>query len=200
MRHSARNGVRWVRASRQASEAPAASALAETPSPGVTIQGAPMVDWEPAPGAHQSTEHAAYRLGGDASAGASALMQVRFPGFGVGALVVFILDMGISLAGAIPVSEAAKLWRDGLLTLTGTMPAIFASVVPSDASVGLAEIHAFAPPTDGGTLSRPNDLLSRLDLTSLGAPTRQVGPCVGFAARLAGPLSDREASELVAEG
>jgi hypothetical protein len=173
-----------------------ASALAE----GTAGTPDPLVDWQPTPGGHQSDMTATYRLGGDAQSGVSAIVRANFPGFGIqGGSILFRLDMGISIGRALSLGEAARMFRDGLLLVTSTIPEVFAEISPSASDVQLAEIHVQAAATDGNNRNRPNNLLDRLDLKILGSPTRTVGPSLGFSARLSGPLSQREAAELVVE-
>jgi len=177
---------------------PAASAAAESPSPGATITPAPLVEWQPTPGGYQSTEACSYRLGGDGSAGISALVTAQFP-HRISGSVLFTIDIGLSLANPLRLGDAAMILRDGLLLTTDTLPNVFADILPADADVTQAEVHFLAAETDGNNRNRPNKLLQRLDLSSLGSATRDVGPSMGFAARLSGPLVEREAAELVAE-
>jgi hypothetical protein len=72
-------------------------------------------------------------------------------------------------------------------------------VLPAEAEVTLGELHIIAPTTTGDTTARKNDLQQRVDLSSLGKPSRPVGPAMGFAAQLAGPLTENEATTLVAD-
>ncbi len=178
--------------------APVASAAAEPPSAGATVTPTPLVEWRPTPGGHQSTEHCSYRLGGDASSGISALVTAQFPSRITGS-VLFTIDIGLSLASPLRLAGAAMILRDGLLLTTATLPIVFTDILPADADVTQAEVHFLAATVDGNNRNRPNDLLQRVDLSSLGSATREVGPSMGFAARLSGPLAEREAAELVAE-
>jgi len=160
----------------------------------------PLVNWEPTPGGHQSDMSATYRLGGDAQAGVSALVRAAFPGFGIqGGSIVFKLDVAVSINRPVNLGEAGRLFRDGLVLVTATMPDVFTEILPADANVQLAEIHVLAAGTDGNNKNRPNKLLDRLDLSLFGIPTRTVGPSLGFSARVPGPLTEHEASELVVE-
>jgi hypothetical protein len=72
--------------------------------------------------------------------------------------------------------------------------------MPAEASVYQVEIHALAASSDGIDKNRPNDLLSRIDMSTLGTPTRRLSEHVGVAFRVSGPLSEHEAGELVADG
>ena len=113
--------------------------------------------------------------------------------------MVFKADVGVSIDRMLRLDEAAWLLRDALVLVTAVVPDVLADVVPSDASVQQAEVHLLAATTEGGNKNRPNEIPQRLDLSSLGTPTRAVGPQLGFAARLAGPLSAYEAAEVVVE-
>ena len=179
---------------------PASAAMeAATPAGGVSAPG--LFNWEPTPGAYQTTESASYRLGGDATVGISAVAVARLPSFGVRQTnsAVFTIDIAISLANAIRLAEAAKMLRDGLVLTTTALPAALADVLPGDADVTLVEVHILAATSDGHNLNRSNDLLSRIDMSSLGAPTRTVGPLLGFAAQVSAALTERDATELVVE-
>jgi len=74
--------------------------------------------------------------------------------------------------------------------VTATLPGMLADVMPGDASTNHAEVHFLAATQHGspGTQgNRQNDVLQRVDLSPLGTPTRDIGPSMGFAARLPGP-------------
>jgi hypothetical protein len=184
---------------RYLSERPPASAAAVASS--VASISPPLIDWEPTPDMDQSTEQASYRLGGDAATGISTVVNIRFPGFGRGGnSVVFTMDVGISLQASIRLADAALIWRDALVLTGSTLPTVLASILPAEGEVGLAEIHAIAQRNDGKTGSRTNDISSRLDLSSLGNPSRSPLPdSMGIAARVPGPLTERDAAELVAD-
>jgi hypothetical protein len=107
--------------------------------------------------------------------------------------------MAISIPRAVYLGEAARLLRDGLVLVTAVMPEVFAEILPFHAEVQTAEIHLLAANTDGNSRNRPNNLLERLDLSLFGSPTRAIGQSLGFSARVPGPLSEREAAELVVE-
>lgn len=180
---------------------PPASALADPLGPGANVEAPMMADWAPTPGGHQSIDHAEYRLGGDAKAGVSTLVTVRFPGWGPqGGNFVFTLDVGISVARPLRLADAASLWRDGLVLVSAVLPRVFEDLMPADTSVHQVEIHALAASSDGIDRNRPNDLLSRIDMSPLGTPTRHLSEHVGIAFRVSGPLSEHDAGELVADG
>jgi hypothetical protein len=173
---------------------PAASATTEA----TTAVAAPLVDWEPTPG-HQSTEYASYRLGGDATGGVSCLVSTTFPGYGVHGSVVFKVDMALSLANTLRLGDVARLLRDALVLASASLPEVFVDILPVDAELHQVEVHLLAPSLDGTNRNRPNELLQRVDLSQIGAPTRAVGPLMGFAARISSPLTDRDAAELVVQ-
>ena len=184
---------------------PAAQAIGEQSTPGTTMNAPFLSDWVPTPGGYQTYDYCTYRIGGDATVGISALLAVRLPGLqgpGGGGSVVFTADVALSLQKAIRLAEAAMILRDGLVLVTATLPESIAEVLPSDATTNHAEVHFLAatqygsPATQG---NRENDVQQRVDLSPLGTPTRNIGQSMGFAARLPGPLTDREASDLVCE-
>jgi hypothetical protein len=180
--------------------APAASAIA-TDAPQLATATRSLGVWTPTPGGHQSNEHASYRLGGDAKDGVSALATVQLPRVGsFGGAMLFIIDIAISLATAIRLGDAATLWRDGLVLTSALLPAALIDILPAEADATQAELHAFAAATDGHQLNRPNDLAVRLDLSSLGSPTRPLRSSIGFAMRLVGALAEMEAADVVAQG
>jgi hypothetical protein len=184
---------------------PAAPAIGEPPTPGTTVNAPFLTDWVPSPGGYQTYDYCTYRIGGDATVGISALVTVRLPGFSGpvgGGSVVFTADVAISLERTIRMAEAAMILRDGLVLVTATLPGMLADVMPGDASTNHAEVHFLAATQHGspGTQgNRQNDVLQRVDLSPLGTPTRDIGPSMGFAARLPGPLTEREAADLVCE-
>jgi len=155
---------------------------------------APLADWEPTPDGHQSHEHASYRLGGDASAGLSSLVTVQFPSSSVGASVAFTIDIAVSLANALTLGQVARLLRDGLVLVTSALPEVLADLVPAQAMTNHAEVHLLAPPK-----RTPNTLCERINLHQLGQPPSAGGPLRGCAAGLAGPLTERDAAELVVD-
>ena len=178
---------------------PAASATTEPLPPGATVTAPFLTEWVATPGGHQSTEYCTYRLGGDASVGISALVTTRFPGFGIDGSVVFAADVALSLQNIVRLADAVLILRDGLVLVTTTLPDVLADILPVEAGLSTAEVHFLAAEQDGKQHNRGNQLVQRLDLSSLGQPTRTVGPSMGFAARLSVPLTDREASELVCD-
>jgi hypothetical protein len=156
--------------------------------------------WQLTPDAHQSGEAASYRLGGNATAGISALATIQLPMVGANTgSIILALDIALSLMGPIRFAEAACLLRDGLILTSATLPTALEDVLPAEAEVTLGELHIAAPTTMGDNTARNNDLQKRIDLSSLGGPTRAVGPTMGFAAQLVGPLTGIEATALVAE-
>jgi hypothetical protein len=112
--------------------------------------------------------------------------------------IVLALDIALSLMRPIRFAETARLLRDGLILTSATLPLALDDVLPADAEATLGELHITAPTTMGDITARNNDLQQRVDLSSLGAPSRPVGPAMGFAAQLAGPLTESEATALVA--
>lgn len=158
----------------------------------------PLGVWSATPDAHQSMEAASYRLGGDANAGISALVRVELPAVAHGGSVVVTVDLAVSLARSLRLAELAMLWRDGLWLVSDLAPDALQEILPADAEAMQVEIHALASERfQGGAANR---LAGRIDLSSLGAPTREIGPSVGFAAYPPSTMSEHAATELVADG
>lgn len=154
--------------------------------------------WIATPDGHQSAEHATYRFGGDATRGVSAVATVSFPQVGsVRGDAVFIVDIALSLRSAVRLGEAAGLWREGLVLTSAALPEALADILPPAADAVRGELHALAAGTDGHERNRPNELGKRLDLSSLGSPSRPVGASIGVAIRLIGPLAEVEAADAV---
>ena len=190
-------GATVTRRLRDLSAAAAISATATAATP------APIDSWVITPDAHQSIDHCSYRLGGDASAGVSALVTVALPGFGrPGGSVVIKLDVAVSLASVLSLVDAARIMADGLVLTTSVITEALADVLPADSDVTHGELHLLAAPRPGTTAdpsNEPNDLRQRLDLTSLGERGQVHPPHFGFAAHLPGPLTERQALELTIE-
>lgn len=110
------------------------------------------------------------------------------------------LDIALSLAQPIQLGETARLLRDGLLLTSAALPQALDHFVPADAQVTRAEIHITAPNTMGDTTARDNDLQQRVDLSSLGEPSRPLNHSIGYAAGISDSLTETEAAELVAGG
>lgn len=183
----------------------AARAISESPAPSTTVTAPVLGEWVPTPGGYQSYDYCTYRIGGNATVGISALVVVRLPGYPApvgGESVVFTADVAISLQKAIRMSEAAMILRDGLILVTALLPDVLTDILPSDAHTNHAELHFLAATQYGNPGSqgnRQNDVLQRVDLSPLGTPTRDIGQSMGFAALLPGPLTEREAADLVSE-
>jgi hypothetical protein len=177
---------------------PGLSALAEPDHPGGPTHGSPIQGWWAPPNALQSDMYASYVAGGDATAGVSARFRVQLPSQGQGASVTFILDVAVSLELAIQAGDAARVWAAGLVLTAVLAPQAFSTVLPAQADVSYAEIHAFTPPTDGHNNARPGQLDKRLSLTSLGVSLDPQTTAVGVAMHLPEPLTDTAAAELVA--
>jgi hypothetical protein len=161
------------------------------------------VEWR-ATADHQTTDHALYRLGGDASSGISALVVVSLPGYGAGGWVRVVLDVGIAKAEAVSLGEVAALFRDALMLTTAMVPEVLEAMIPPEAQASRAEIHMQSFPRDPNGNYAPGSpqlsLLERVDLSSLGESPPELGLSWGFAAQVAGPLAENEAGQLVVDG
>ena len=114
---------------------------------------------------------------------------------------MFKLDIGLSFASRLQLEDVARLLRDGLVLTTAVLPDALAELLPSDANVEQAEFHVMASSTDGNQRNRPNELHDRIDLTPLGSETRTTnGGFMAYASRVPGPLTQRDAAEIVVEG
>jgi hypothetical protein len=160
-------------------------------------------DWHPTPGGHQSNDSCSYRLGEDSTSGVSAIVAVRLPGFGVNGQVEVMVDVSLSLREKVPLADAALILRDGLVLVTASIPEVLYDILPPESTSTLGEIHFVAAtriPTMIANQGTPqNDVSQRVDLTSLGTPTRSIGGSMGAAAQLSGPLADRGAAEVVCD-
>jgi hypothetical protein len=166
------------------------------------LRSQPLVDWVPVPGI-QSGDQARYRLGGDATAGVSALADVRLPMYPQGAQVVFVLDVGVSVQGQLSLSAVANVLRDGLVSVTADLPDAVSSILPSTVEVTLCDVHLVAGMRDGRE-SRDNDLDRRIDLSAFNLgrsdPAPHVGRSLGYTADIPGPLTQHDAAQVVADG
>jgi hypothetical protein len=181
---------------------PVALSSGEPPEEGVPLVSPPLTQWLPPEGVNQSTVQARYRLGGDGGIGTTALAEVRMPRMSLSG-VTFILDMGFSLSIKLHLMTIAELFRDGLVAVTALLPEAMADILPSDAVADHCEIHLLASSSDGQGKNRQNAMEERVDLDlfkSYDAPNPQVGPQLGFAAKLSEPLATLDAAELVAYG
>lgn len=179
--------------------APPASTTGTPLSREESMRAATPGNWEPTPGGYQSSSYATYRLGGDATVGASALVTVRFPPYGSNGVVVFQIDVGISLVSPLQLWQLVRILKAGILLVAASMPEVFNDILPPDTDVQRIEVHIHAPRDDGsGNGGRTNPLSSRLDMTPLGAATRDV-PAMGFAAGPSTPITDTEAAELAVQ-
>jgi SIR2-like domain len=177
-----------------------ASALTEPTGNPAPTTGTPVVLWAPAPasagGPPLTAERGAYRIGGDASVGISALGNVMYPRWAQTSQMVFVLDIGLSLAWQLSLERVAGLLRDGLLLVGRDLPLALAGALPSRADVALCEVHLLAPKSDGKGLTRPNSLEQRVDWSVMG---HQIGPLpilLGDAVSVSGPLTEVQAAEI----
>ncbi len=162
----------------------------------------PLVAWVPVPKV-QSTEMARYRLGGDAALGVSTLVDIRLPQQGHGG-VLFQLDIGISLAKPLSPWALAQILRDGLVFVSSSLPSTISDILPGGADVSRCDVHLVASQNDGRNGPRENNLDVRVDFApfhlqpNLARPS--VGRSLGFGARVAGALTQHQASELIVAG
>ena len=101
----------------------------------------------------------------------------------------------------IRLADSAFLFRDGLVLTTAILPKALSNVLPPEAEVIDAELHALTQRNDGKAGTRSNDLLTRIDMSGLGQLSGS-GPApesMAFAAHLAGYFTERTAAEFVVE-
>jgi hypothetical protein len=175
---------------------PAAVAQTGLPATGASTV---VIPWRPPAGSRQSIDAACYRLGGDGQQGISALVNIQTPGQMLGGQVRFTVDLGLSLAEPLDSGECAILVRDALRLTAGDLVESVGSLLPPDSGLDGVEVHLFAPTVVDQTNPRTGQLPDRLDLTAFGEPTRSIGALMGWAARVAEPMTARLASELVVE-
>jgi hypothetical protein len=157
----------------------------------------PSANWIPTPASHQSTERLSQRLGGDGTAGVSAVLSLTVGGIGAATgSAVFMLDVGIAIDQPLRLGELATLARDALQLMSGIHVAV-ADILPSQPESIRLEVHVAAPSTDGHNHSRgPNRLDSRVQLEQLGAVSRNLGDSINAAALVPGPLDANDAALL----
>ena len=166
----------------------------------VIILSTSLGNWEPTPGGIQSTDEASYRTGSNGQLGVSALATIRFP-FNIPNpnSAVFALDIGISLASELSLVEIACLLIDGLILVTNSLPIAISDILGPNSEVSRCEFHILASSMDGTGSKRDNNLDKRLDLTTLGVPSRELSSSLGYAASLTEPLVKRTAIKLVCD-
>ncbi len=175
-----------------------ASAAVE-PAATETLQPRPSLAWTPTPEAYQSDAAASYRFGGDAREGISALLTVQLPSFARAPSVVVVLDIALSLKDTILLGHAVRLWTDSVVLATTLVPQTLSTIIPAGADASQVELHALAATTDGHSNNRLNTLTTRLGLSALGTPSRELASSIGTALGVSGGLAEREATELVSE-
>lgn len=173
-----------------------------TPGPVDGVLPVPLDDWVQTPNGYHTSTSASHRLGGDATSGVSCLVDVRLPnaaGFGASATVTCIVDIGISVQGTVSLAETARLLRDALLVATTGLPDAVAGVIPPNAKVTGAEVYFRAAATDGHNQHRVNDIAQRIDLSSLGRPSRGIGTYYSYCVEIPEAFSEHAAAQLVVD-
>jgi SIR2-like domain len=156
-------------------------------------------EWHATPSPYQSSGNLSYRLGGDATSGISALATTELPTISGGGVVTLTIDTALSLAQSLYLFQVCFLLRDCLVLTTGAMFDAVADVLPIAAEVTQVQLYIATPTQDGTGNQRQNDLLDRIKLTSLGAPTRPIANILSYAVQIAGPLVHHDAAEIVVE-
>jgi hypothetical protein len=177
-----------------------ASARVVTVTEAVPMSRTPVAMWAPAPasagGPAQTTEHGAYRLGGDATVGVSARATVWYPRWAQTSHMVFIVDMALSLAWQPGLERIAGLLRDGLLLVARDLPLAMATALPTRADVSLCELHLMAATNDGMGTPRSNSLEERIDWSVMGHQSAPLPTELSDAVSVAGPLTEVQAAEV----
>jgi hypothetical protein len=134
-------------------------------------------DWQIAEADHLTGDHAAYRLGGDASSGIAGFATVSLPAYSHAGEAHLVLDIGISVADPVSILVIGRLLADALTAAVGASVAL-ASVLPTSARVSLCGITLTAPRMADGQ-SRPNALDQRIDFSPMGEHTRELSMDIG---------------------
>lgn len=114
--------------------------------------------------------------------------------------MTFTSDCGLSVQRKLHLFELGLLLRDFLVLATGPMFDAFIDVLPTDAEIYQAQLYVTAPghlEANGG--QRENDLSMRIDLTPLGKTDQPPTKMLRYAVEIAGPLVERDASEIVVD-
>ncbi len=189
--------TRWLR---ELATTRGASARVGAPPEALPTTGTPVTMWAPAPasagGPALTAEHGAYRLGGDATSGVSALAAVWYPRWAQTSRMEFMLDIGLSLAWSPGLDRVAGLLRDGLLLVARDLPSAMAAALPTRAEVTVCEAHLMAATTDGMGTPRPNTLEQRIDWSVMGHQSAPLPTELSDAVSVAGPLSEVQAAEI----
>jgi len=175
------------------SECLPASALADHEPPPYKVLGS----WELLVHGFQTASHAVFRVGGDASAGISALLSVGDLGYPPSGSVLVELDVGVSIKSKLLLYQVGQMLRDGLVLVTATIPDSIGDLLPPDAEPATVELHVVAATDDGNRVSRENNLGRRVDVTPLGAPTPYLDSSWSFAASVSQPFETRTAVDFV---
>jgi hypothetical protein len=135
-------------------------------------------EWQIADDDHLTGDHAAYRLGGDASSGIVGFVSVSLPAFTHAGQVNLVLDVGISVAEPVSILAVGRLLTDELLAVHEAAGAL-SPALPGDARAWLAGITLTAPRTVGGQ-HRPNRIDQRIDFSPMGEHTRELNMDIGI--------------------
>jgi hypothetical protein len=177
---------------------PIISASLEASPEDPIMKSYPLKSWIPTPGGFQNLAAASYRLGGDATSGVSALLEIWLPRPQSGSVLV-TLDTALSLRSGVDVRDAVRLWQAGLILITGAIPDALRSILPDYADVTQVELHVIAPSHTLDGAQRATSLLDQLDLRVFGEHTDETPAALGQAMRVSGALEAPEAADLVVD-
>jgi hypothetical protein len=127
------------------------------------------------------------------------LLTIQLPSVSRTGSMAVVLDIALSLRDTVLLGQAVRLWSSALVLITALVPEKLAAIIPAGADAFQVELHAQAAATDGQNRNRPNKLTTRLGLSVLGSPTRDLAASIGTAMSVSGALAEREAAELVSE-
>lgn len=167
----------------------------------VNLQGnVPLDGWIATTDPKQTTDHATYRIGGDASSGIAAIFEVRTPVMHMsGGVVTFILDMGFSTEEKLQMETVAELFRCGLQLVSTEGPEAFRDMLPQDSEVQECELHLLACTMNKDGSPRNNPITDSVVfdlLHNIAYQEPDPGPQLGYAAAISGGLSRNEATDI----
>lgn len=151
--------------------------------------------WISAPGYHQTTQLAGYRLGGDGTAGPAGLVSVTGPSASYGPVSRLTADVGLSLVGGVDVVLLGGVLRDTLVALGDTAALALDELLPAGAEVIRADAHWTVPTDDGAGLNRPVPAGAGLVVSLFGDPSRPAAAEGAYAEMWDGPVTPAAAAE-----
>ena len=158
--------------------------------------------WRLAEDARQAADMCSFAFGARGEDGVSALIQLAAGDAMHPNSVTLAAHVGLSLATALRMADAARVLSDALILVTASLPDALTSELPGDATPAQVTIHFVAGHQVRNANSmdqRANDWSDRLDWASFGQMTRPLTEELGASARIASALTDRDARRLVCD-